>query len=271
MNPDFKDISVITDIAANTFAVFLLILLLLLAAQVDPASSPTDGRATETVLDVDGDLASVLRTPLRPEDIIDTLYDRGSAARGTRIDLFDDRVEIVSGNGIRQITAGGPAATTSIAAAMEVPISLYVFDHRFYRTVLDGLLASRRVWRELSVPQALRRRDPATGRQTWSAGFLQLLARQLDRASFRLELARLLGSQQPSDQASGQGNAKSSSGAFDLGDEQPSSLVEMISRWWHAIVDAAMILGGLLFVFFVEAAGQFSRTELADSDRGYPN
>jgi hypothetical protein len=257
VNHDFKDISVITDIAANTFAVFLLILLLLLAVRLDPP----DAQVNKTALDVEADLASVERKPLRPEDIVDMLYDRRSAARGTRVDLFDDRVEVLDPSGQRQITAGAPDLKGAIAVG--APVSLYVFDHRSYAAVTNSLLAARTAWRELSVPQALRQLDPASGRQAWSAGFVQLLAQPLDRASFRLELAKLLGAAQPT----GQEGAGAGRGAFSAPDQSALALAGRFARWWRAVVAVATTLAGLLFVLVVETRSRPARPEDVHMDR----
>lgn len=254
MNPHLQGISVITDIAANMFAVFLLIFLLLLAVRVDPAFAPATSRS-ETPLDVEKDLASVLRTPLRPEDMVDMLYERRGATPGTRIDLFADRVEMQTADATKQFTTGTFMPAASWAAAMHPPISVYVFDHRYYRAVLDALRAAGSPWRELSVPQALRGRDPATGRQAWSTGFLRLLDRRLDLTSFRTALANLLGSPQPGSDED-RGGAGFSYDASGLDGLPTTSPVETLRRWGRAALNGTAIFGGLLFVVLVERAGR---------------
>jgi len=245
MMPDRPDITVVTDISANIFAVFILILIILVAR--GQTSVP---QVPPTVIDVDDDLASVERTLLRPAALVELFYDRRTAADVTAIDLFDDRIEITIGHATQRVTAAAMHEMLHRPPASATPIGLYVFGPRWYRAVTESLAASGQAWREVSVPAALRRSDRAG--QGWSPGFTELIARPLDLATFRVELAKLLASPSPADRARGAGGAVSLRGAAPAAPIPPTDLLERLAQVGRFFLHAMAVVGGLVLVAAVE-------------------
>jgi hypothetical protein len=195
MNEDTPAISVVTDISANIFAVFIVILIVLLALPHDEAPPAAPSKPIDVLLD----LVSVTKTPLAPGDLVDLLFSRRRAADAIGIDLFDDRI-VVTRPGEPPDEFSLPlgdrsdVVTAEIATMPTRPIGLYVFDHRGYATVLK--LLGGRPFREMSVPFALR--AVVDDRQDWREGFRNLIDRSTDLPSFRSDLSRLLASPDPS-------------------------------------------------------------------------
>jgi hypothetical protein len=256
MNPDRPDITVVTDISANIFAVFILILIILLAArQQAPGSQP----ALPSQIDIQSDLVSVDRSPLSPAAMVDLLYDRRNASPTIKIDAFDDRIDFVQNGSTRQVPLSSvPGARPQALPTLppSATVGLYVFSHRGYRFITEALAAANRPWREISVPAALRRFDPATGVARWSAGFTELAARPLDENAFRIELARLLAS--PGPDPGSQSAARASGGTAGVSAAAPSiqsaALPERLARWWREFLNVAAIVGGIVLVLVTERA-----------------
>ena len=132
-----------------------------------------------------------------------------------------------------------------VAASDRLPVAVYVFDHRFYRRVTDALKSAGWVWRELSVPQALRESAPGTKGQSWSRGFQQLIVRPSDRTLFRTEIARLL--------QSGSVDTPFVAGSSERSRLQsPETIIERLVQWWRSLLQALTIVIGLFFVAWVE-------------------
>jgi hypothetical protein len=259
MNPYRADITVVTDISANIFAVFILILIILLVAREQTPTVPTEAPA---VIDVATDLAAVDRAPLDPAAMVDLLYERRTAARSAKIDLFDDRIEVVTDTVSRRISLAAPVAPQMMPALpADAAVGLYVFGHRGYRFVTEHLAGAGRTWREISVPAALRRRDSA-GFEDWSPGFKQLLARPQDIARFRIELARLLASPQPAVEPSTGGRAGAN--APDEASSAPAAsftteLLERMMRWLRGLLDVISVIAGFSFIAWVEWSARAAR------------
>jgi hypothetical protein len=80
------NISAMTDISANIFALLILILIIMLAAR---ENSPTPRVQGPQVIDVEKDVAGVERSPLSSEEVIELLYERRERASSTKIDLLE--------------------------------------------------------------------------------------------------------------------------------------------------------------------------------------
>jgi hypothetical protein len=166
------NISAMTDISANIFALLILILLIMLAARENAPAPRIEG---QQVIDLEKDLAGVERAPLSSEELIELLYERRERASSTKIDLLEQEIVISFGGKTERF------GTTEIAvsrlrqsASVGSPVGVYVFSHRFYRDISDSLKTLGWSWREISIPQALR--ASAGGPQGWSAGFSELIA-----------------------------------------------------------------------------------------------
>ena len=259
MNPYRADITVVTDISANIFAVFILILIILLVARDQTPAVPA---AAPAVIDVATDLAAVDRAPLDPAAMVDLLYERRIAAPATKIDLFDDRIEIVAGTVTRRISLAAAATPQMIPALpANAAVGLYVFGHRGYRFITEYLAGAGRTWREISVPAALRRRD-AAGFEDWSPGFKELLARPQDIGRFRIELARLLASPQPAVEPPAGGRAGAD--APGEGSSAPASsfataLLERMTWWLRGLLDVLSVIAGFSFIAWVEWSARAAR------------
>jgi hypothetical protein len=237
------NISALTDISANIFALLIFILIIMLAAQARaPLARPEAG------VDIETDISGIERVPLSSDDLFDLLYDRGEGAAAVKIDLFNRGID-VSFNGksesFRSVESAVPRLR-QIAASAGVPVGLYVFSHHFYRDLTRNLQSFGRPWREVSVPQALRDFRAARRGQGWSAGFSELISRPSNRAQFRAELARLLQSSSADKSAS-----QSSPGGGGVS-EWPEAIIDSVARWLRAALNAISVLGGLVFVSWVE-------------------
>ncbi|GMO22153.1 hypothetical protein [Bradyrhizobium sp. TM233] len=235
-------ISALTDIAANLFALMLLVLILLLGVR---SGSPTSATSTPSPVDVENDLVSVVHTPLGSEDLFDLLFERRQESDSIRIDLLNQGIVVTSHGQTERLGLADHLAQhlARLVASRNVPIGLYVFSPRFYRDVLSALEASGATWREMSVPQAFRS-SLAASDQGWSDDFMGLISTPSDRVQFRRGLARLL--------QSGSGEASARTFPASGGQPQPSSAGERIARWSRAALNATVVLGGLLFIIWVE-------------------
>jgi hypothetical protein len=255
VNQDRPEITVVTDISANIFAVFILILIILLVARNQAAPARPEA---PTVVDA-SEFAVVERAPLSPAAMVELLYERRASSPATKIDLFDDRIEVTAGPATRRISLAGPVRPEMLPPlSPDAAIGVYVFGHRGYRFVTDALMGASRAWREISVPAALRRRDPATGIEDWSGGFKELLVRPRDLPQFRTELARLLASPRPAAEPTVQRGA----GAGGAGDpanrpvSTPTEFVEHFASWLKGFLGVLSLLAGLAFIVWVERSAR---------------
>jgi hypothetical protein len=88
------NISAMTDISANIFALLILILIIMLAAR---ENSPTPRVQGPQVIDVEKDVAGVERSPLSSEELIELLYERRERASSTKIDLLEQEIVVSFG------------------------------------------------------------------------------------------------------------------------------------------------------------------------------
>jgi hypothetical protein len=241
------NISAVTDISANIFALLIFILIIMLAAQEHAPAVRSDAAPA---VDIEKDLAGIERAPLSSDELFDLLYDRGEGVASVKIDLFDRGIDVIFGGRTEHFISVENAVPMLRQAGTRLPVGIYVFGHRFYRDVTGNLRGLGWSWREVSVPQALR--DFRFGRrgQGWSAGFSDLIARPANRAQFRVELARLLQSSS-TDENSTQGwqgwyGEGTSSG------QRAETVIDKILRWSRAALDTIALLGGLVFVGWVE-------------------
>ena len=189
-----QDLAILSDLSANIFAVFILVLIMLLLQppQADDRPQPSP------VIEATSDLAIVERAPLPAASVIVHLFDRRASAEGESIDqLADLHNEVHNSEEVMLRIAGDQPVAQRLGAILKAspataPVRLYVFDNRKYVLVTDALAGGGRTFREISVPQALRGRSGAGSADAWSTAFLQLIARPLDPSRFRYALARLL-------------------------------------------------------------------------------
>jgi hypothetical protein len=197
------------------------------------------------VIDLEKNHAAVERSPLGSDELIDLLYERRESAPSTKIDLFEQKIVVGFGAKTERFSSAENAVLRlrQLGSVADSSVGVYVFSHRFYRGITDSLKTLGRPWREISIPQALR--EPDGGGQGWSTGFSELIAHSSDRAQFRGELARLL-----------------QSGSFDEHSNQsrharraihrPVTMISHLDRWLQTALNALSILGGLIFVGWVE-------------------
>ena len=225
--PVSHNVSAMTDISANIFALLILILIIMLAAR---ENFPAPGAEGLQIVDLETDVAGVERAPLSSEELIDLLYERRERASSTKIDLLEQEIVISFGGKAEHFGATENA--------------VYVFSHRFYRNISDSLKTLGWSWREISIPQALR--ASGGGPQGWSAGFSELIAHSSDRSQFRADRARLLRSTSQ--------NEHSNQSPHERGNaaQRPETMIGQFARWLRAALDAISLLGGFIFVACVE-------------------
>src|ERR1700682_2457147 len=88
-----QNVSILTDISANIFALLILFLVIMLAAREN--SRPPRAEAVQ-VIDLEKEFASVERSPLSGDELFDLLYERREGPVTTRIDLLDQSIDVVS-------------------------------------------------------------------------------------------------------------------------------------------------------------------------------
>jgi hypothetical protein len=236
------NISAMTDISANIFALLILILIIMLAAR---ESSPAPRPEGLQIIDLEKDIASVERSPLSSEELIELLYERRERASSTKIDLLEQEIVVSFGGKTEHFgTIENAVSRLRQIASVGSPAGVYVFSHRFYRKISDGLNTFGWPWREISIPQALR--ASAGGPQGWSAGFSELIAHASDRSQFRADLARLL--------RSASQNEHLNQGWHERGvaAQRPEIMINQLGRWLRTALNAISLLGGLIFVACVE-------------------
>lgn len=246
------NITIVTDISANIFALLILILIILLTAREQAPSSPAQMPGD---LKLENHFAVIERTPLSGSEMVDLLYSRRTASNAIKVDLFDDGIEVLAGNKSERIatTEEIDERLKSLAkAAPEAPFAIYVFSHRWYRNVVEALMGVARVWREVSVPEALRESDETSKTERWSAGFRDLLRHSVDHDRFRDELARLLGSARAPRKARARQGNEGSAGTSLPQYLPKNSIIESFLRWWQNILSVTAILGGFGFIAWVE-------------------
>ena len=254
MNSTPQNVSILTDISANIFALLILFLIIMLAAR---ASSPSPRDEVAQVIDVEKEFAGLERSPLSGDELVDLLYERRDGAVTTRIDLLEQ--SIVAAGKTERFSAlenAAPRLRQLAAASNNAPAGVYVFSHRFYRGLAENLKTLSWTWREVSVPEALRDSGSGTTDHGWSAGFSRLIVQPSDRAQFRLELARLL--QSPStrnDEHLAQG-----SWAAGAPSQMPPTITDRLARWSRGALNAISILSGLAFIAWVEMRRKRART-----------
>jgi len=246
VNPTPHTIPAITDISANIFALLIFILIIMLATK---GHAPASRVAAPQTIDVEKDIVGIERVPLGSDELFELLYDRGRGTASVKIDLFEREIDVVYGGEIKRFASIESAVPRlrQIAVAARRPIGVYVFGHHFYRSVTDSLKMFGLQWREVSVPQALRDFRTQRNGQGWSEGFSRLIVQPSNRARFRAELARLL--------QSSSANEKSDLNWFrsGSGSSQPQeTIIDSVMRWSRTVANAISILGGFIFVSWVE-------------------
>jgi hypothetical protein len=252
MRTPSPSITVVTDISANIFAVLLLILIILLAAGEQEGQPQAQEAPSFEIGDY---FTTIERTPLSGSGMVDLLYSRRNASGAIKIDLFEDGIDVLSkdkSDWIASEGAIGERLKLHAGAALEAPVALYVFGHRWYDSVVKTLTRMGRAWQEVSVPEALRDTAGANRKDRWSGGFSDLIGRPLGRDRFRRELAHLLGSgnlQRNERAGAGSiGRAHASVSRYPIKD----TILERFLRWWQNILSAIAILSGFGFIAWVE-------------------
>ncbi|HUZ66901.1 MAG TPA: hypothetical protein VMU56_04470 [Beijerinckiaceae bacterium] len=245
MSEDAPQITTLSDISANMFAAFILILIMVAASAASrrPAASAPPGRTI-----TERDLHFVQRQALDPQAMVRLLYDRRPGARGTSVDLFASGLALSAGapsaSGI--LTGGSEAdlanALNSALGAQAGPVRLYVFSNKHYAATAKVLAQAGFAWREISVPRALRRHDG----DGWRPSFRALLREAGNFSAFRAGLARIL-------QAGDARSAKSRERA--MGSAEQARAEVLIVRFWrflHALVNIIALLSAGGIVFLIE-------------------
>ena len=236
------NISAMTDISANIFALLILILIIMLAAR---ENSPAPGAEALQIIDLEKDVAGVERAPLSSEELIDLLYERRERASSTKIDLLEQEIVISFGGKTEHFgTTENAVSRLRQIGSVGSPVGVYVFSHRFYRNISDSLKTLGWSWREISIPQALR--ASAGGPQGWSAGFSELIAHSSDRSQFRADLARLLRSASQNEHSNQSWHERGNAA------QRPERMIGQLARWLRAALDAISLLGGFIFIACVE-------------------
>ena len=168
------DLTVLADIAASMFAACFMVLLIFLSLAQKADTLPA------RPIEATRDLHMVARPVPAPGELVDLLHDH-AALDGTSIDLFADRIDVLTATGTTSVR-GGAIASLAIPGG---PVRLYVFSNALYHDV-TAVLGNRPVT-EMSVPRALR--DAAGG---WRPEFLALDAERAEPILFRQRLAQLL-------------------------------------------------------------------------------
>jgi hypothetical protein len=263
MNPT---VSTVTDMAANFLAVLLLALMVLISTR---ARAPVPVADRVGTIASDNDLVSTTRAPLSAAQIVDLLYDRRETSELMTIDLHGGNAVIhVAGTITRLRLAGSqPDPSPVLPAAGDRETAVYVFDHRGYEVLVRLLTGRHSTWRELSVPDALRRLNSPGQQPGWSPAFLALLDLPPPKEQFRVALARLLGAAQPPRGAfpadpTGGGSASDPAIA-----EPRSTRAVRIRANWRRLAEVGALVLGLGFVAAVESVGLRRRRCLADPSR----
>jgi hypothetical protein len=189
MKDNVPGFSVLSDISANMFAAFVLVLLL--AAAFADSAAPKPGASAPGADSIEK-LELTSRTASAPSVMVQILFDRRPWAPGVSIDLMRSRLTVtapphasVSANVDRD------SAATTLAAILDgFPPSrarLYVFSNELYYPVAS-MLARLGGFQEISVPAALRSADGSE----WSKDFVRLSRSTTDANEFTDGLARLL-------------------------------------------------------------------------------
>lgn len=251
--------TVAADLSANLFAAVLLVMIVLLAA-------PSGGGAPAPVaptIEVDTDVVAVRRAALGPDDLVAHLALRQPGSPALVLDLHADRIEIrLPGRARGEVTAlDGSAARLDgrLRRALETPgpVALFVFEPAAYPRVAEALTAAGRLWREISVPAALRSRT-GEGGSAWSPAFLALAERRPDAARFRRDLAALLAGAGDERVDRRVGGSSGTPGATPTAREETPDLLERLRRLWSGVVT---------FVTLALAAGVILKAEFGHARR----
>jgi hypothetical protein len=236
------NISAMTDISANIFALLILILIIMLAARENSAAPRADALQ---VIDLEKDVASVERSSLSSDELIELLYERRERASSTKIDLLEQEIAISFGGKTEHFgKAENAISRLRQIGSVGSPVGVYVFSHRFYCKISDSLNTFGWPWREISIPGALR--ASAGGPQGWSAGFSELIAHSSDRLQFRADLARLLRSASQNEHLNQGWNERG------VAAQRPEIMINQLGRWLRTALNAISLLGGLIFVACVD-------------------
>jgi hypothetical protein len=207
-------------------ACFMILLIFLSLAQRADAPQPRPIEATEQ-------LNLVTRPIPAPGGLVDLLHDHASTG-GTSIDIFADRIDMLTAAG--RTTLRGGAIGPAVAVA-EAPIRLYVFSNVLYHDAAAAL--GDRAATEMSVPHALGTADG------WRPKFLALDAERAELPVFRQRLAQLLeGGTEEGATARGGGGAP----ALSTG----TALLQRLAATLAAIVAIGFPLLGLGAVVLIE-------------------
>jgi hypothetical protein len=179
-----------SDISANMFAAFLLMLLALFST----LGSTTALRSGVTPPPPSA--ATISKRQIVPAaQAVQMLYDRLHPDDHVSIDVHDRGVLLLSGANSRWLDSSNDDFDAEVDAFLaraqrgdRDAIQVFVIAHGAYRSVSRVLTRGRRSFREISVPDAL----CATDRSDWSRDYLSLKASARSPAEFKVALTRLL-------------------------------------------------------------------------------
>lgn len=245
----------LSDLSATIFSVFLLLLVLLFDAALNPQSSSNAPLSVE-------------RAPLGASAMADLLYQRRLSALGTRIDVLPKGLRVLASSarsGIQQDVDGIDMSVRDLGQLISVgrlpePFSVYVFSNDLYDDVARTLQNNGYQWREISVPYALKLDEQGA----WNKEFRALLNRQLTKDAFVKDLASILGG----------GTQRSGGDFFRDGGVNAAKYISiserltqaMVQLWTRipivAILNLIICLCGLGAVIWVELRNRRIRREM---------
>ncbi|MEJ1160530.1 hypothetical protein [Prosthecomicrobium sp. N25] len=232
--------TILTDLSANVFAVFVLVLMLALAAPKGRDATPPASLEAAT-------LGARAAKPLDPDAMVAMLHRRGEPG-GVSVDVFADRVVLLSSDGTSVLTGAAPAGALA-GLPPDRRVDVFVFSAGRYGAVAAALDGRAGV-AEMSVPGALRR-PPGTG-EGWSRGFERLQARRLDRQAFRSELAALVAGA-GRDRADAPAGGRGAAGGTGLpGGTPPEDLSARLAAMLTRGLDALALLAIAVLAGFAE-------------------
>lgn len=174
------------DISANLFAAFMIVFVIIVSRQAQhlPRRNP---------INLAGIDISRREAPLDASGMIRHLRQRFDGEPCIAIDIHEDSLVV-------ERAPSGPQYRFALPLPLrdrtllrnllsgECPAALYVFANGGYSTIVELLQEVGTPWRELDIPDALRRPDG----EDWSDGFRDLPARRLGETEFRNALRDLL-------------------------------------------------------------------------------
>lgn len=278
---------ILADIAANTLAAGL-VLLLMVAVLPKGGSGAKQPIRAESPIEARNEFRLFQRPPLMPPQMVMFLYSRVHRNTSGKIlvDIFNDRIALIApgGNPVKpQILKSDDGALQGKLNAFFMrhstsnAVHLYVFSNRNYYLIRDQLDRTRHDWMELSIPLALRGPLDAGNEDRWSSGFAEIAGRNLSLELFRRELIALLSGQDRITGAQGgyhpvprkSPGAKSPDARKTARSSRRQGRAQTFLKTLETIALWALIGSAVAFVIFIEYSKRF-RKRHTDTSRARP-